>query len=78
MDANGNDMPVVDRGREGRAVVYWETSDSTVATVDGSDAHADRNTGATTTVTAVAAGTATITGHSGTNAIGTATVTVTD
>ena len=78
MDANGNDMPVVDRGREGRAVVYWETSDSTVATVDGSDAHADRNTGATTTVTAVAAGTATITGHSGTNAIGTATVTVTE
>ena len=78
MDANGNDMPVVDRGREGRAVVYWETSDSTVATVDGSDAHADRNTGATTTVTAVAAGMATITGHSGTNAIGTATVTVTD
>ena len=78
MDANGNDMPVVDRGREGRAVVYWETSDSTVATVDGSDAHADRNTGATATVTAVAAGMATITGHSGTNAIGTATVTVTD
>ena len=77
MDANGNDMPVVDRGREGRAIVYWETSDSTVATVDGSDARADRNTGATATVTAVAAGTATITGHSGTNAIGTATVTVT-
>ena len=68
MDANGHDIRSL--------VVYWETSDSDVATVDGADKHADRNTGATATVTAAAAGTATITGRH--NVVtGTATITVT-
>ena len=68
MDANGHDIRSL--------VVYWETSDSEVATVDGADKHADRNTGATATVTAAAAGTATITGRH--NVVtGTATITVT-
>ena len=68
-DANGNSI----RG----LVVYWETSDSAVATVEGSDAREDRNTGATAMVTAVAAGTATITGR-WRSVRGTATVTVTE
>ena len=76
MDANGHDIPLAEGGKGG-LVVYWETSDSDVATVDGADKHADRNTGATATVTAAAAGTATITGRHGSDVIGTATITVT-
>ena len=78
-DANDNDMQLSEDGRRG-LVVYWETSDATVATVAGVDADEDGNTGSTATVTAVAAGTATITcrwgGSSGIR--GTATITVTD
>ena len=67
-DANGNAI-------DGRNI-YWTTSDSEVATVEGEDEGGE--TGATATVTAVAAGTATITGRTaGTNVRGTATVTVT-
>ena len=70
MDANGHDIRVAERGKGG-LVVYWETSDSEVATVDGAYA--------TATVTAVAAGMATITGRVGGTAItGTATITVTE
>ena len=77
MDANGNDLPLAE-GLKGGRVVYWETSDSDVATVDGADGDPDRNTGATATVTAAAAGTATITGRHGSDVTGTATITVTD
>ena len=77
MDANGHDMTVAEGGKGG-LTVYWETSDSDVATVDGADDRADRNTGATATVTAAAAGTATITGRHGRDVTGTATITVTD
>ena len=76
MDANGHDMTVAEGGKGG-LTVYWETSDSDVATVDGADDRADRNTGATATVTAAAAGTATITGRHGRDVTGTATITVT-
>ena len=75
-DANGYDMGTVDVG-DGGKVVYWETSDSAVATVDGVTKDEDGNTGGTATVTAVAAGTATITGRHSGDIIGTATVTVT-
>ena len=72
-DANGNNMQLpID------LVVYWETSDATVATVAGVDADEDRNTGSTATVTAVAAGSATITGRWDGRISGTATITVTD
>ena len=64
MDANGHDIKLAEGGKSG-LVVYWETSDSDVATVDGADDRADWNTGATATVTAAAAGTATITGLHG-------------
>ena len=77
MDANGHDIRLAE-GNKGGLVVYWETSDSDVATVVGADHHPDRNTGATATVTAVAAGTATITGRHGIDVTGTATITVTD
>ena len=77
MDANGNDIRLAE-GLKGGRVVYWETSDSDVATVVGADHHPDRNTGATATVTAAAAGTATITGRHGGDVTGTATITVTD
>ena len=59
-------------------MVYWETSDSDVATVVGVNGG---STGRTATVTAAAAGTATITGRWGGydyEVIGTATITVTD
>ena len=75
-DANGYDMGTVDVG-DGGKVVYWETSDSAVATVDGVTKDEDGNTGGNATVTAVAAGTATITGRHSGDIIGTATVTVT-
>ena len=78
-DANSNDIQLSEGGGSG-LVVYWETSDVTVATVAGVDADEDGNTGSTATVTAVAAGTATITcrwgGSSGIR--GTATITVTE
>ena len=70
-DANDNDI-------QAGLVVYWETSDATVATVAGVDADEDGNTGSTATVTAVAAGSATITGRWGSSIRGTATITVTD
>ena len=80
-DANGNSIHVdQDDGRGGK-VVYWETSDSAVATVEGETVTiTDHNTGGSATVTAVAAGTATITGRHGAGSrqiSGTATVTVT-
>ena len=77
-DANGNSIHVTQDGRRGGKVVYWDTSNDTVATVEGTDAREDHNTGATATVTAVAAGSATITGRWGSSVRGTATVTVTD
>ena len=76
-DANGYDMGTVDVG-DGGKVVYWETSDSAVATVDGVTKDEDGNTGGTATVTAVAAGTVTITGRHSGDITGTATITVTE
>ncbi len=81
-DANGNSIHVdQDDGRGGK-VVYWETSDSAVATVEGETVTiTDHNTGGSATVTAVAAGTATITGRHGAGSrqiSDTATVTVTE
>ena len=76
-DANGYDMGTVDVG-DGGKVVYWETSDSAVATVDGVTKGEDGNTGGTATVTAVAAGTVTITGRHSGDITGTATITVTE
>ena len=77
-DANGYDMGRVDVGDgKGGLVVYWETSDPAVATVDGVTKGEDGNTGGTATVTAVAAGTVTITGRHSGDITGTATVTVT-
>ncbi len=77
-DSNGNSIHVNSGDGRGGLVVYWETSDSAVATADGSDNNANRNTGATATVTGVAAGTATITGrYAGSGGItDTATITV--
>ena len=75
-DANSNDIQLSEGGGSG-LVVYWETSDATVATVAGVDADEDDNIGSTATVTAVAAGTATITGRWGSSIRGTATITVT-
>ena len=71
MDANGHEIPLEHRGVA--RVVHWETSDSGVATVDGT-----ADTGTTATVTAVGAGAATITGrHGGSSPVtGTATITV--
>ena len=77
MDANGYEIRLAE-GNKGGLVVYWETSDSDVATVVGADHHPDRNTGATATVTAAAAGTTTITGRHRGDVTGTATITVTD
>ena len=76
-DANGHDIGLAE-GDKGGLVVYWATSDSAVATVAGADGRPDRNIGATATVTAVAAGTATITGRWGSSITGTATITVTE
>ena len=76
-DANGNSIHVNQDDGRGGLVVYWETSDDAVATVEGSDATEGHNTGATATVTAVAAGSATITGRWSGSVSGTATVTVT-
>ena len=67
-DANGHAI-------EGRTI-YWTTSDSEVVTVEGADAGGE--TGATATVTAVAAGTATVTARHTVEISGTATVTVTE
>ena len=76
MDANGYEIRLAE-GNKGGLVVYWETSDSDVATVVGADHHPERNTGATATVTAAAAGTTTITGRHRGDVTGTATITVT-
>ena len=76
-DANGHEIGVDQGDGEGGRVVYWETSDSAVATADGVTKSEDGNTGGTATVTAVAAGTATITGRHSGDIVGTATVTVT-
>ena len=74
-DANGHSIQVDQGDGRGGFVVYWETGDSAVATVDGATA----SIGGTTTVTGVAAGTATITGGwNGFSISGTATVTVMD
>ena len=75
-DANGYEIGVAQGDGQGGLVVYWETSDSGVATVDGSDDKEDRNTGGSATVTAVAAGTVTITGRHSGDITGTATITV--
>ena len=76
MDANGHDITVAGIGRGGR-VVYWETSNSAVATVAGERRRDGYETGATATVTAVTAGTATITARPGGETVeGTATITV--
>ena len=76
-DANGNDIQLAE-GDKGGLVVYWETSDSDIATVEGATASATANTGATATVTAAGAGSATITGRWGSSVSGTASVTVTE
>ena len=76
-DANDNDIQLSEGGRGG-LVVYWETSNATVATVAGVDADEDGNTGSTATVTAVSAGSATITGRWGSSISGTAAITVTE
>ena len=62
-DANGHDIRL-SGGGHGGLVVYWDTSDSAVATVEGVDAtgYNNDNRGATATVTGVAAGSATILG----------------
>ena len=70
-DANGNSTHVDEGDDRGGRHVYWETSDSEVATVETTSGSA------TATVTAIKAGTATITGRWST-ITGTATVTVTD
>ena len=76
-DANGNSIHVnQDDGRGGLAV-YWETSDSAVATIDGANDRLGEERGATATVTAVTAGTATITGRWGGSSTVTDTATVT-
>ena len=77
-DANGHSIHVAQGDGQGGHVVYWETSDSAVATVEGSTASGGHNTGASATVTALAAGTATITGSWGNRVTDTATVTVTE
>ena len=67
-DANGNAIEI--------GPIYWETSSSEVVTVEGATKSEDANTGGTATVTAVAAGTATVKARHF-DVSGTATVTVT-
>ena len=71
-DANDNAIRVDEGDGEGGLYVYWSTSDENVATVEAASGSA------TATVTAVAAGTATITGRYGASrpVTGTATITV--
>ena len=76
-DANGHDIGLAE-GNKGGLLVRWATSDSAVATVAGADDRFDGNIGATATVTAVASGSATITGRWGSTITGTATITVTE
>ena len=77
MDANGHEIRR-GRGRQGRT--GGVLGDERFGRGDGGrrGRHPDRNTGATATVTAAAAGTATITGRHGGDVTGTATITVTD
>ena len=71
-DANGNSTHVDEGDGRGGLHVYWETSDSEVATVETTSGSA------TATVTGIKAGTVTISGRpGGTTATGTATLTVT-
>ena len=76
-DANGHSIAVAS-GNQGGKVVFWETSDSEVATIDGDDDRGEGERGATVTATAVKAGTPTITASWAREISGTATVTVTD
>ena len=69
-DANGYPIHVNEDDGRGGLAVYWSTSDSDVATVDAEKLLA------TTTVTAVTTGTATVTGRWGNSVSGTATVAV--
>ena len=59
-DSNGHSTQLASGDQEG-LVVSWATSNSAVASVDGADDSSEGETGATATVTAVAAGSATIT-----------------
>ena len=77
-DANGHSTHVDQNDGRGGLAVYWESSNEGVATVEGATARPNENVGGSATVTAVAAGTATITGRWGNSVRGTATVTVTD
>ena len=76
-DANGHSIAVAS-GNQGGKVVFWETSDPEVATIDGDDDRGEGERGATVKVTAVKAGTPTITASWAREISGTATVTVTD
>ena len=76
-DANGHGIGLDQGDGQGGLMVYWETSDSAVATVAGATATNDGNSGGTATVTAAGAGAATITGRWGSYIRGTAKVTVT-
>lgn len=71
-DANGHSIHVNEGDGQGGLHVIWSSSDESVATVEAVSGSA------TATVTAIAAGTATITGRHGSSSpvIGTATVTV--
>ena len=74
-DANGDSLRLHD-GSRGGFVVYWESSDTAVATVTGVTSRRDHNTGATATVTAKSPGSAAITVSWGDRITGTAKVTV--
>ena len=78
-DSNGHSTQLASGDQEG-LVVSWTTSNSAVVSVDGADDSTQGETGATATVTGVAAGNATITASWGTGSArvtDTATVTVT-
>ena len=76
-DSNAHDIQLASGDQEG-LVVSWATSNPGAATVDGADDSTEAETGATATVTAVAAGAATITGSWGSSLTDTATITVTE
>ena len=61
-DANGYEIQV-DDGVRGGAVVFWESSDSAIATVEGIRVYNGKESGATADVTAVGEGTVTITAN---------------
>ena len=84
-DANGHSIPIHNGATSGLVVVSWTTSNSGVAKVIGSNYSTTTssgetridNEGVTATVTAITAGTATITGRTG-EFSATATITVTE